>query len=250
MKVVVVMPAYNAEATLEKTFRDIPFDYVDEIILVDDASKDKTVELANKIKDNYKNKPFTIVVHTKNKGYGGNQKKCYDLALNNGADIIIMLHPDYQYDPKLVKYFREFIENGYFDVMLGSRIRGRQEALRGGMPLYKYFANRFLTFIENIVSGRNLSEWHTGMRAYKREVLNNIDYSSFSDDFVFDTQMLFRIVEKGYSIGEIPVPVRYFEDSSSINFSRSLKYGLVTLWETFKFLNRKFFYRTRNISKI
>lgn len=247
------MPAYNAEATLEKTIFDIPFDYVDEIILVDDASRDKTVELAESIGNNHdkltlslveyvKDKGkilFTVEQHEHNKGYGGNQKKCYHLALDHGADIVIMLHPDYQYDPKLIKYFVEYIRDGYFDVMLGSRIRSRKEALSGGMPSYKYYANRILSFIENIASGRTLSEWHTGMRAYKRSVLENIKYDQFSDDFVFDTQVLFAIIEKGYSIGDIPVPVRYFKEASSINLKRSLKYGILTLWETFRFLVRK-----------
>ena len=237
------MPAYNAEKTLEKTLNDIPFDCVDEIILVDDASRDGTVKLAKSISNHYlKLHPkilFTVLTSDKNTGYGGNQKKCYDLALSHGAEIIIMLHPDYQYDPKLIKYFREFIENGYFDVVLGSRIRNRKEALAGGMPVYKYFANRFLSFLENLVTGYNLSEWHTGMRAYKKEVFRNIPYQKFSDDFVFDSQMLFAIAEKNYSIGDIPVPVRYFNDSSSINFQKSLKYGLLTLFEALKFLYRK-----------
>lgn len=240
MKTIVIMPAYNAENTLEKTVQDIPIDYIDEIILVDDASKDKTAELANKIKLEYVSKvPFTVIVHEKNKGYGGNQKDCYDLALKKGADIIIMLHPDYQYDPKLIKYFIEFIKNGYFDVMLGSRIRSRKEALAGGMPLYKYFSNRFLSLVQNMATGRNLSEWHTGMRAYRREVLEGTNYHRFSDDFIFDSQMLFAIVEGDYSIGDIPVPVRYFPDSSSINFKRSFRYGMLTLLEIIKFWVRK-----------
>jgi glycosyltransferase involved in cell wall biosynthesis len=243
MKTIVVMPAYNAEKTLEKTINDIPLASINEIILVDDASKDKTAELAKSTSyDFLKLHPeilFTVFICEKNKGYGSNQKKCYDLALEHGAEIIIMLHPDYQYDPKLIKYFREFIENGYFDVMLGSRIRSRKEAISGGMPVYKYLANRILSFLENIITGRNLSEWHTGMRAYKKEVLRSIDYEKFSDDFVFDSQMLLAIVEKNYSIGDIPVLVRYFNDSSSINFFRSLKYGLLTIFELIKFLGRK-----------
>ncbi len=233
------MPAYNAEATLQKTVADIPFEYVDEIILVDDASQDKTVERAQNLKDTYlksKNIFFTIEKMSRNTGYGGNQKKCYRLALDHGADIIVMLHPDYQYDPKLVKYFVEFIRDGYFDVMLGSRVRTRKEALDGGMPAYKYYANRFLTFIQNVVAGQSLSEWHTGMRAYKREVLESLPLEKFSDDFVFDTQVLFAIAGRGYKIGDIPVPVRYFKEASSINFRRSVKYGLQTLFETAKFL--------------
>jgi len=251
LKTIVVLPAYNAEATLEKTIADIPLEFVDELILVDDASKDNTVELAKLIankhpkfvlfddnipqKDNA-NILFTVIRHDKNKGYGGNQKKCYQTALAHGADIVVMLHPDYQYDPKLVKYFVEFIRDGYFDVMLGSRIRSRKEAIEGGMPRYKYYANRVLSFIENIASGRSLSEWHTGMRAYTRDVLEKIDYQNFSDDFIFDTQALFAIIEKGYSVGDIPVPVRYFKEASSINFKRSARYGLLTLWETGKYV--------------
>ena len=249
LKTIVVMPAYNAEATLEKTISDIPFDHVDELILVDDASHDNTVHTAQNIGSrnplftfdaqeavhNPNKKLFTVIKLEHNKGYGGNQKKCYEIALAHEADIVIMLHPDYQYDPKLITYFVAFIRDGYFDVMLGSRIRSRIEALAGGMPLYKYYANRALSFIENIASGRSLSEWHTGMRAYKRTVLENIHYQRFSDDFIFDTQALFAIVEKGYSIGDIPVPVRYFKEASSINFSRSTRYGILTLWETLKF---------------
>jgi len=236
------MPAYNAEATLQKTVADIPFEYVDEIILVDDASRDKTVEQAENLKNNFlksKKIPLTIEKMSRNTGYGGNQKRCYDLALAHSADIVVMLHPDYQYDPKLIKHFVEFIRDGYFDVMLGSRIRTRREALEGGMPAYKYYANRLLTFVENIASGQSLSEWHTGMRAYSREVLESLSYEKFSDDFVFDTQVLFSIVERGYKIGDIPVPVRYFKEASSINFKRSVKYGLQTLLEIFKFLINK-----------
>jgi len=226
-KIVVVLPAYNAASTLEKTVSDLP-DIVDEIILVDDKSSDDTVAVARRL-------GVSVFEHESNKGYGGNQKTCYRLALEKGGDIIAMIHPDYQYDPKLVKYFAEFIADDYFDVMLGTRIRSRQEALAGGMPRYKYFANRSLTMFQNLISGRNLSEWHTGMRAYKREVLEKIDWQKNSDDFVFDSQMLFKIVAKGYKIGEISVPVRYFKEASSINFSRSLKYGLATVWTGFKY---------------
>jgi len=232
-KVIVVLPAYNAEKTLRQTVNDIPRDVVDEIILVDDYSHDKTVEHA-------KSMGLTVYQHEMNKGYGANQKTCYKYALERGADIIVMLHPDYQYDPKLINPFVYFIENDYFDVMLGSRIRTRQETLAGGMPLYKYIANRFLTFIENLVSGQNLSEWHTGMRAYKRSVLENIDFNDNSDDFVFDTQILFQIIGKGYRIGEIPVPVRYFPGSSTINFAGSVKYGIETVWTAFSYLFRRF----------
>src|SRR3989338_8731241 len=238
-KVIVVLPAYNAAATLEKTIRDVPEDSVHEFILVDDVSRDDTMFVAQELKKKI-SKPFTIYRHDRNLGYGGNQKTCYRLALEHGADIVVMLHPDYQYDPKLVKYFVEFIRDGYFDVMLGSRIRSRQEALSGGMPRYKYIANRLLTLWENVISGRNLSEWHTGMRAYRKEVLAQVPYAGFSDDFVFDTQMLFGIIERGFSIGDIPVHVRYFKEASSINLSRSIRYGLTTVWESLKFLGRKF----------
>jgi len=231
-KTIVVMPGYNAGETLEKTVNDISEEVVDEIILVDDASSDDTVEVAKKL-------GLTVARHDKNQGYGANQKTCYNLALEHGADIVVMIHPDYQYDPKLIKHFVDFIAQGYFDVMLGSRIRTRKEALAGGMPKYKYLANRLLTMFENIISGQNLSEWHTGMRAYKREVLESIDFMKNSDDFVFDSQVLFQIIAKGYSIGEIPVPVRYFKEASSINFLRSVKYGLSTIITALKFLIRK-----------
>ena len=232
LKTIVVLPAYNAEKTLEKTVREIPKEVVEEIILVDDESHDQTVKIARKLN-------LTVFRHHKNRGYGANQKTCYLLALKHHPDIVVMLHPDYQYDPKIIKYFVEFISEGRFEVMLGSRIRSRHEALAGGMPLYKYLGNRFLTIIENFVSGYNLSEWHTGMRAYKREVLENIDFLKNSDDFLFDSQILFQIIEKGYRIGEIPVPVRYFPEASSINFKRSLKYGLGTLAVATKFLAKK-----------
>jgi len=232
-KVTVVLPAYNAEKTLKQTVHDIPRDVVDEIILVDDHSHDNTVKLA-------KDMGLTVYLHPQNMGYGANQKTCYKHALEGGADIVIMLHPDYQYDPKLITPFVYYLANEYFDVMLGSRVRSRKETLAGGMPLYKYISNRFLTFFENLVSGQNLSEWHTGMRAYKREVLESIDFVSNSDDFVFDTQVLFQIIGKGYKIGEIPVPVRYFPEASMINFGRSLQYGLETLWIALKYLFGRF----------
>lgn len=220
-KIIVILPAYNAAKTLEKTVNDLP-DMVDEIILVDDKSQDNTVELAKAL-------GLTVFSHEENKGYGANQKSCYRLALDQGADIVVMIHPDYQYDPRLVKYFAEFIIDDYFDVMLGTRIRSRQEALSKGMPAYKYFSNRVLTIYQNLITGRNLSEWHTGMRAYKREVLENVNWQANSNDFIFDSEMLFKIVAKNYRIGEIPVPVRYFKEASSINFWRSLKYGLGTV---------------------
>lgn len=227
-KIIVVLPAYNAAETLERTVKDLP-SLVDEIILVDDKSHDATATLARQL-------GLFVFEHDQNGGYGANQKTCYKLALSHGADIIVMIHPDYQYDPKLVKYFAEFIGDDYFDVMLGTRIRSRRETLAGGMPLYKYLANRVLTIFENFVSGQNLSEWHTGMRAYKREVLTKINWADNSNDFVFDSQVLFQIVARQYRIGEIPVPVRYFKEASSINFWRSLKYGLGTVVVALKYL--------------
>ncbi len=227
-KVIVILPAFNAEKTLEKTVLEIPKNIVSEIILVDDGSNDNTVTLAKKLN-------LSVYSHKKNRGYGANQKTCYTLALEKKADIVVMIHPDYQYDPKVIKYLVGFIEEDYCDVMLGSRIRSRREALDGGMPLYKYFANRMLTFCENILSGQNLSEWHSGMRAYKREVLENIDFMKNSDDFIFDTQVLFQIIEKEYIIGDIPIPAKYTAETSSINFPRSLKYGILTLYTALKF---------------
>ncbi len=231
-KIIVVLPAYNAADTLEITVRDIP-DIVDEIILVDDQSSDETIAVAKRL-------GLFIFPRVKNGGYGANQKDCYRLALEHGADIVAMIHPDYQYDPKLISFFVQFLADGYFDIMLGTRIRSRREALAGGMPLYKYLANRFLTVIENFVSGYNLSEWHTGMRAYNREVLENIDWQNNSDDFVFDSEMLFKAVAKRYRLGEIPAPVRYFKEASSINFRRSLRYGLETLMVAIRYLFGKF----------
>jgi glycosyltransferase involved in cell wall biosynthesis len=241
-KVIVVLPAYQAERTLEQTVREIPRQSVDEIILVDDASSDRTMEIAQAL-------DLVVERHPLNKGYGGNQKTCYNLALARGADIIIMLHPDYQYDPRLIPHFVDFIRNDYFDVMLGTRIRTRKEALAGGMPKYKYISNRFLTIFENIVTGQNLSEWHTGMRAYSRQVLEAIDFKHNSDDFVFDSQVLFQIIEHGFRIGEIPVPVRYFAEASSINFVRSVRYGVGTVLVALRFLVHKMFRMNRNALK-
>lgn len=227
-KIIAVLPAYNAAKTLEKTVSDIP-DIFDEIILVDDASSDNTVDLA-------KDLGLFVIKHATNKGYGGNQKTCYQAALEHGADVVVMIHPDYQYDPKLARYFAEYIVNGYFDVVLGNRIRSRQEALAGGMPVYKYFSNRLLTLFENIVSGQNLGEWHSGMRAYSRLALESVNWLDNSDDFVFDSQMLFKMISHKFKIGEIPVPVLYFKEASSINLERSLKYGLGTIWCGLKYL--------------
>ncbi len=223
-KVVVVLPAYNAEKTLEKIYREIlEQDYVDEIILVDDASRDKTVELAKSLEK------VRVVVHEKNLGYGGNQKTCYRTALDAGADIVIMVHPDYQYTPKLIPAMVSMIGNGLYHCVLGSRILGGH-ALKGGMPLYKYVFNRFLTFVENILVGAKLSEYHTGYRAFSRELLEKVDTSCNSDDFIFDNQMLCQILFEGYNIAEISCPTKYFPEASSINFSRSLKYGFGCLW--------------------
>ncbi len=239
MKVIAVMPAYNAARTLEPTVRDIPGGTIDEIILVDDASTDNTVEVAQKL-------GLTIIRHETNRGYGANQKTCYRLALERGADIVIMIHPDYQYDSRLTPYLIGFLKEGFLDVMLGSRIRTRKEALSGGMPLYKYLANRTLTFIENILLGMNLSEWHTGFRAYTRKVLETIPWHDNSDDFVFDSQVLVQCVSFGFRIGEIPIPVRYHDTSSSINFRRSMKYGILTIVTALRFvLHRSHIVRSR-----
>jgi glycosyltransferase involved in cell wall biosynthesis len=227
-KIIVVLPAYNAALTLERTVRDIPV-IVDEIILVDDSSADETVALARRL-------GLFVFAREKNGGYGANQKTCYRLALEHGADIIVMIHPDYQYDPKLINNFAPLLANDYADVMLGSRIRTRREALLGGMPGYKYFFNRLLTIFENLVSGYNLTEWHTGLRAYKREALLAISWQENSDDFVFDSEILFQFVARRLRIGEIPAPVRYFKEASSINFWRSVKYGLSTVRTALRYL--------------
>ena len=221
-KVIAVMPAYNASKTLEKTIKDIPKNTVDKIILVDDNSTDDTVKLAKKL-------GLQVIKHPQNRGYGGNQKTCYTAALNEGADIVVMIHPDYQYDSTLTGKLIEPIIEGRFDVMLGSRIRTRKEALEGGMPSWKYSANRFLTLIENIVLGQNLSEYHTGFRAFSKKVLTTIPFHRYSDDFVFDQDILLGVIAKDYRIGEIAVPVRYFSEASSINFKRSVIYGLSIL---------------------
>lgn len=218
-KVVVVLPAYNAEKTLEQTYREIPFDLVDEVILVDDNSKDNTVEVARGLGIHH------VIKHEKNKGYGGNQKTCYNKALEIGADIVVMLHPDYQYTPKLLTAMISIIGNEVYPVVLGSRILGGG-ALKGGMPLYKYVFNRMLTLTQNILLGEKLSEYHTGYRAFSKEVLNSINFMANSDDFVFDNQMLSQIFYKGYHIAEVTCPTKYFEEASSINFSRSMTYGI------------------------
>ena len=228
-KIIVIMPAYNAELTLEKTIRDIPAGYVDEIILTDDASKDRTVEIAKTL-------GVTVLEHDNNTGYGGNQKTCYAAAREREADIIIMIHPDYQYDPRVIPAAINIIENDICDIILGSRIRTRQEALEGGMPVYKYISNRFLTTFENVILGQNLGDFHSGFRVYKRQVLEKISYERNSDDFIFDTEFLAQCVYSGFRIGDIPVPTRYFSEASSINFRRSLKYGIQTLLVMMKYL--------------
>ena len=217
-KVVVVMPAYNAAKTLLDTYNDIPFDIVDKVLLVDDASTDATSKVAKELN-------IELHIHEKNLGYGGNQKTCYKAALDSGADIIVMLHPDYQYTPKLISAMAYLLESGEFDVVLGSRILGGK-ALSGGMPYYKYFFNRVLTLTQNLLMKAKLSEYHTGYRAYNKSVLEKIRWQTNSDDFVFDNQFLSQAIFHDFKIGEITCPTKYFEEASSINFSRSLKYGL------------------------
>jgi len=231
-KIIIILPAYNAVKTMEKTINDIPKEYVDEIICVDDGSTDGTYELAKALN-------LKVFKHEKNRGYGANQKTCYDKALERGGDIVIMLHPDYQYDPKLIPHFVNYIRDGYFDIIMGSRIRTRKEALENGMPGYKYLGNRFLTLVENIITGQNLSEYHTGYRAYSRKVLKTIPYKNNSDDFVFDQEFLIQAAFYKFKIAEIPVPVRYFPEASSINFRRSMKYGISTILLLGKYLLHK-----------
>ena len=221
-KLVIVLPAYNAAKTIEQTYNEIPFDIVDDIVLVDDNSIDNTTEVAAAL--NIKN----IVVHEENKGYGGNQKSCYNKAKELNADIVIMLHPDYQYTPKLIHSMAYIIANGVYPVVFGSRILGKG-ALKGGMPWYKYVTNRILTLIQNILLNQKLSEYHTGYRAFSKEVLNNINYELNSDDFIFDNQMAAQIFYKGFEIGEVTCPTKYFPEASSINFKRSAIYGLGVL---------------------
>ncbi|MGB0368621.1 MAG: glycosyltransferase family 2 protein [Flavobacteriales bacterium] len=221
-KVVVVLPAYNAASTLETTYNEIPMEIVDEVVLVDDASPDNTVDVGKDLGIKH------IVKHQNNRGYGGNQKSCYSKALELGADIVIMLHPDYQYTPKLIHSMSYMIANDVYPVVLGSRILGKG-ALLGGMPMYKYIANRFLTLTQNILINQKLSEYHTGYRSFSREVIEAIDFEANSDDFVFDNQMLSQIFMKGFEIGEVTCPTKYFEEASSINFSRSVTYGLGVL---------------------
>jgi glycosyltransferase involved in cell wall biosynthesis len=231
-KIVVVLPAYNAEQTLEKTYKEIPFDIVDDVVLVDDASNDKTVDIAGQLGIKH------VIRHEKNKGYGGNQKTCYNKALSIGADIVIMLHPDYQYTPLLIPSMAFIIAQDIYPVVLGSRILGNG-ALRGGMPMYKYIFNRFLTLSQNILLGQKLSEYHTGYRAFSREVLETIPYELGSDDFVFDNQMLSQIIYAGFTIAEVTCPTKYFKEASSINFRRSTTYGLGVIKTSFGHLFQK-----------
>ncbi|MGQ0552366.1 MAG: glycosyltransferase family 2 protein [Planctomycetota bacterium] len=227
-RVLVVMPAYNAEATVERTFRDIPPGLAAEVLLVDDCSRDRTVEIARGL-------GITTLRHERNTGYGGNQKTCYREALARGADAVVMLHPDYQYDARMLGAMITILRLGTCDIVMGSRIRTRREALDSGMPPWKYVANRGLTFIENLVLGQNVGDFHTGLRAYTREVLETIPFAQNSDDFVFDTQFLVQAVHFGFKIGDVPVPCRYFREASSINFRRSVRYGFGTLGALAKF---------------
>ena len=221
------MPAYNAARTLKQTYHDLPHHMIDEIILTDDNSQDETVSIAKEL-------GLTVCIHPKNRGYGGNQKTCYKEALKRNPDIVVMVHPDYQYDPKKIPQLVQPIIDGEADIMLGSRVRSRQEPLAGGMPMYKYIGNRFLTIVENIILGLNLSEYHTGFRAYSVASLRSLPFERFSDDFVFDQEVLIAAARKGLRIGEIAVPAKYFEEASSIGFWRSVRYGLMTLIALFR----------------
>ena len=233
-RVIIVLPAYNAEKTLSQTYSEIPFDIVDDVILVDDHSSDNTFEEAHRL--NIKH----IIKHDENKGYGANQKTCYDKALQLGADIIVMLHPDYQYTPKLITAMCSLIANEVYPVVLGSRILGKG-ALKGGMPIYKYIANRFLTLVQNLLINQKLSEYHSGYRAYNRAVLEKINYHKNSNDFIFDNQVITQIFDAGFEIGEISCPTKYFPEASSINFSRSVKYGFGVLSVSFCSMLKKNF---------
>ena len=231
-KVIVVMPAYNAAATVEKTVASIPPGSVDEIVLVDDASRDDTAAVARRL-------GLTVVEHRENRGYGGNQKTCYAIALEKGADVVVMVHPDYQYDPRMIPSMVNFIELGVCDVVLGNRVRNRRYALGSGMPLYKYAANRVLTIVENFVLDLNLGECHSGLRAYSRRVLTTIPFSANSDDFVFDSQVIAQCAYFGFNLGDVPVPCRYMPETSQINFRRSMTYGLGTVWTLVRYVGQK-----------
>jgi glycosyltransferase involved in cell wall biosynthesis len=241
-KIVAVLPAYNASLTLKKTYDEIPFDIVDDVVLVDDHSKDNTSDVAREIGIKH------VIRHEKNKGYGGNQKTCYDKAMELGADIVIMLHPDYQYTPKLIQSLSYLIANDLYPVAFGSRILGKG-ALKGGMPMYKYIFNRMLTFSQNLLINQKLSEYHTGYRAFSKEVIQKINYHANSDDFVFDNQMISQIFYAGFEIAEVTCPTKYFPEASSINFRRSMKYGLgVSFIHFFNKLGlmKSEMYKTRN----
>ena len=231
-RITIVLPAYNAEKTLKITYAEIPFDIVDEVILVDDGSRDNTVRVAQELGIKH------VLSHELNQGYGGNQKTCYNKALEIGSDIVIMLHPDYQYTPKLVHSMAYLIANDVYEVVLGSRILGRG-ALKGGMPFYKYFANRFLTFTQNVLMNQKLSEYHTGYRAFSAKVLRSINYNENSNDFIFDNQMLAQIFYRGYEIAEITCPTKYFAEASSINFRKSMVYGWGVLGTAFFYFLQK-----------
>jgi glycosyltransferase involved in cell wall biosynthesis len=241
-KIAVVLPAYNAAQTIGKTYSEIPMELVDTVVLVDDASKDNTSGIAQKLGIEH------VIRHESNKGYGGNQKSCYEKALSMGADIIIMLHPDYQYTPKLIHAISGIIAFDVYPVVLGSRILGKG-ALKGGMPIYKYIANRMLTLFQNILMGQKLSEYHTGYRAFSKEIFEKINIQNNSDDFVFDNQMLAQICFKGYEIGEVTCPTKYFEEASSINFRRSTIYGLGVLKTSLLFRLAKWKVFTHKIFK-
>lgn len=238
-KVIAVLPAYNAARTLAATLADFPAGCVDEVLLVDDGSKDDTVAIAREM-------GLSVIVHPENRGYGGNQKTCYQYALDNGADIVVMIHPDYQYDARIIPHAVGLIELGICDVVLGSRVRSRREALKCGMPWWKYVSNRALTMFENIALGQNLGDFHSGFRVYRRNVLETVPFERNSNDFVFDTQFLAQAVHFGFRLGDIPVPVRYFDEASSINFKRSTIYGLRTVSTMFRFwLHRSRLWRSK-----
>lgn len=234
-RIVVVMPAYNAAETLEATYRDVPHDIVDEVILVDDASSDHTAEVARRL-------GIQTIIHPENRGYGGNQKTCYREALKLNPDVVVMLHPDYQYDPKLVTAMSSMIIDGPYNCVIGSRILGG-DCLSGGMPFWKYVSNRFLTAFQNICTGAKLSEYHTGYRAFSRKVLEILPLDKNSDDFIFDNQMLAQILMHGFSVGEISCPTKYFPEASSINLVRSLKYGMGVIWVSLGNLANRMWHR-------
>lgn len=237
-KLIVIMPAYNAAQTLRQTYEELPLEYIDEVILVDDASKDTTPKLAQEL-------GIKTIIHSKNMGYGSNQKTCYKEALKHGANIICMVHPDYQYSPRLVLAMASMIASGHYDIVLGSRILGGQ-AIKGGMPIYKYIGNRLLTLIQNMILGAKLSEYHTGFRAFTREVLETLPLEENSDDFLFDNEILVQAIYFGFKIGEISCPTRYFKEASSINLSKSIKYGLGVIWTILRYLMCK--WRIKNFS--